>query len=461
MPLISENVRSLLRTSTFQLTIVYVLLFVVSVLVLFAILYWSTIGSLKRQIDATIDTEILGLAEQYERQGLGGLVDVINQRVNRGSDDRSVYLFADARLQPLAGNIKVWPATPALADGRIEFQIAASDTSAVPIRAKILSVGRNYWLLVGRDVRALVELNLTFERSAAWGIAVVLALALSGGLLLSISARRRIASINRTSRRIIAGNFSERVPDSGSRDEYHDLAVNINAMLDQIESLFESVRHVGDSVAHDLKTPLTRLRNRLELLARQATVSSEDISRCVADSDRLLVTFNALLRISRIESGAYRSAFRQVDLSEIVQDTCDLYRASADDKGISLTAVGKGPLYMFGDRELLAQALANLLDNAVKYTPAGGSINVRIETRSDNVSIVVADTGPGVPTADTPRIQQRFVRLDAARAEPGNGLGLALVKAVIDQHAGELKLEDNSPGLQVTMQLPLHLNLPQ
>jgi signal transduction histidine kinase len=339
-------------------------------------------------------------------------------------------------------------------DGRIEFDLAVSGASPVPIRAKILSVGRNYRLLVGRDVRELIALDRTFERSAAWGIAVVLFLALTGGILMSLGARRRIASINRTARRIIAGNFSERVPDAGSRDEYDDLALNINAMLDQIEALFESVRHVGDSIAHDLKTPLTRLRNRLELVATSQSPSVEEIQRCVADSDRLLNTFNALLRISRIESGAYRAAFRKIDLAEIVQDTCDLYRASADERNISIELDVATPSQIFGDRELLAQALANLLDNAVKYAPQGGRITVTVRPENDHCQIIVADNGDGVAKADVHRIEQRFVRLDTSRTAPGNGLGLALVRAVVDQHRGRLSFDDNNPGLKVTLELP-------
>jgi signal transduction histidine kinase len=343
---------------------------------------------------------------------------------------------------------------PASNDGRIAFEIGVAGATPVPVRAKILSVGRSYRLLVGRDVRELTALDRTFERSAAWGIAVVLLLAFSGGVLMSLGARRRIASINRTARRIIAGNFSERVPDAGSRDEYDDLALNINAMLDQIESLFESVRHVGDSIAHDLKTPLTRLRNRLELLTTSASPGIEEIQRCVADSDRLLNTFNALLRISRIESGAYRAAFRLIDLGEIVSDTCDLYRASADERQISISIDVTGPSQINGDRELLAQAVANLLDNAVKYAPQGGRIDVIVTSDKGHCRIVVADNGDGVATTDLDRIAQRFVRLDSSRSAPGNGLGLSLVRAVVDQHRGRLVFEDNKPGLRVILELP-------
>ena len=267
MPGNRYNLRTLLRTSAFQLAIIYVALFAVSVLVLFGILYWSTLGSLNRQINATIDAEISGLAEQYERQGLSGLVDVVAQRVRRDREKHSAYLFADAKLQPLAGNLERWPPGQPSAGGWLEFQRRSETGSTVPVRAKVLLVGRNLRLLVGRDIRELTQLREVFERAVILGIAVVIMLAFAGGVLMSLSAQRRVYAINRTARQIIGGDLSQRVPVSGARDEYDGLAINFNAMLDQIESLLEGVRHVGDSVAHDLKTPLTRLRNRLEKLA--------------------------------------------------------------------------------------------------------------------------------------------------------------------------------------------------
>jgi signal transduction histidine kinase len=226
-------------------------------------------------------------------------------------------------------------------------------------------------------------------------------------------------------------------------------------MLDQIESLLAGLRHVGDSIAHDLRGPLTRLRSRLEMLAAEETPSRAVIEECLAQADGLLSTFNALLRIARVESGAYRSAFAEVNLSEIVRDVCDLYRAAAEEAELELhcDCVERG--LVFGDRELLAQAMTNLLDNAVKYTPAGGRIDVRLTKDSSDVRVTVADTGPGIAVADRERVLARFTRLDQARSRPGNGLGLALVRAVALQHDGVLTLGDNSPGLVVALKLPL------
>lgn len=447
------SLRALLRTSTFQLTVMYAGLFAVSVLLLFGALYWFTLGSLNRQINATIEAEITGLAEQFERQGLRGLVDVVAQRVEREGDERSVYLFADANLAPLAGNLRRWPRGAEIADGWLQFERTTESGAIVPVRARALAIGRNLRLLVGRDVPQLVQLERVFERAAFIGIAAVLLLALAGGLLMSLSAQRRVSAINRTAGEIIGGDLSRRVPVAGVRDEYDGLAVNINAMLDRIESLLEGVRHVGDSVAHDLRSPLTRLRNRLERLAGSESVDRADIERCVAEADRLLGTFNALLRIARIESGAYRAAFGHVDLAEVVRDACEFYQAVAEERQIEMACratVGE----LFGDRDLLAQAVTNVLDNAVKYTPAGGRVEVVVDQSPRHCSVTVTDTGPGIPPDELGNVERRFVRLDAARSAPGNGLGLALVRAVVDQHRGKLRIENTDAGLRVTLELP-------
>jgi len=447
------GMRLIFRTSAFQLAMVYAAVFLVSTLAVVGVLYWATIGSVSRQVDATIATEIVGLAEQYERQGINGLVDVLEERVARSPDFRAIYLFADAGLRPVAGNLKRWPSAVTVDQGRIEFDASDGGSIATRYRASVLTVGR-YHLLVGRDVREISQLDRVFRRTAIWGVSLVLVLALAGGTLTGFGARRRLASINRTVRQIMVGDLAQRVPVSGSRDEYDDLANNINAMLTQIELLLESLRHVGDSIAHDLKTPLTRLRNRLESLAGPEGDVSTELQKCVADSDRLLTTFNALLRISRIESGAYRTAFSIVDVAQIVNDAADLYKAAAEAKDVSLDVHSASSVTLNGDRELLSQAVANVLDNAVKYAPEGGRITVAIDRQEDRVEIAVTDNGAGVPVQDHDRIQQRFVRLDSARSTPGNGLGLALVKAVVDQHRGRLLFENLEPGLKVVLVLP-------
>ena len=448
---------ALFRTTVFQLALVYMALFAVSVVALFTFIYWSTVGYLERQTNEIIEAEIRGLAEQAERRGLVGLIDVIQDRVRRDTENRSAYLLVDAGLRRIAGNVSRWPPEFDRSGEWVDFLTPAPDGEYVPVRALVLGVGPGFRLMVGRDIRELERINEVFRRASLWGLSLTIGLSLIGGLLIGWSAQRRVAQINRTTRQIVAGNLSQRVPVRGVRDEHDELAENVNAMLDQIEKLMAGLRHVGDSVAHDLRGPLTRLRARLETLAGEAQPSREGLGECVAQADALLATFNALLRIARIESGAYRSAFATVDLGRIAADMCELYQAAAEERHIELRCEHSAPAPVLGDRELLAQALTNLLDNAVKHTPPGGRIDVRVARNAGApimYTLTVADTGPGIPAHERERVLERFTRLDQSRSLPGNGLGLALVKAVAEQHDGRLSLRDNAPGLVVELEVP-------
>ena len=446
---------SLLRTGVFHLTLVYMALFGASVAALSAFFYWSTIGSLERQSDSVIEAELTGLAEQYQRRGVPGLVEIIQERARRDTEGRSVYLFVTPDLRPLAGNLGFWPEEFDRRTGWVNFVKVDASRGDIPARARVQQVGQGYMLMVGRANDELALLNQNFRRALIWGIGLTTGLALAGGLLMSLQAQRRVADINRTTRQIIAGDLSRRIPSTGSNDEYEELANNLNTMLDRIENLLSGLRHVGDSIAHDLRGPLTRLGNQLELLAAEKQPSSEGLAMCAQQAERLLATFNALLRIARVESGAYRSAFADLDLSQIVADICDLYQAAAEDHSMQLSSEIAPSIRVFGDRELLAQVLTNLLDNAIKYSPDGGRIDVSLGTDGDRAVVTVADNGPGIPASERDRVFERFARLDQARSKPGNGLGLALVKAVAEQHGGSLQLSDNVPGLIVRLRLPM------
>jgi signal transduction histidine kinase len=446
------RLRTLFRTSVFQLTLVYMALFAVSAVGLLAFIYWSTFGYIERQTNAVIEAEIEGLREQYLQ---GNLIEAIDARVRDEADERSVYLLADGIGARQAGNLPYWPRElDSYAGEWVDFTMYDEAGREMPVRAMILRVGLGHRLLVGRDTRELTRVKQVFRRALVYGITLTLALSLLGGLLVARSAQRRLADLNRTTRQIMAGDLSRRAPLTGSNDEHDELAANINAMLDQISNLLEGMRHVGDSVAHDLRGPLTRLRNRLETLAAAEHPSREDLAECVQQVEHVLDTFNALLRIARVESGAHRSAFAPVDLGRIVRDVAELYQAAADERRITLTCECRAAVEVFGDRELLAQALTNLLDNAVKYTPPGGAVALVLERTADTAVLRIADTGPGIPAEDRERVLQRFTRLDQARSLPGNGLGLALVKAVAQQHHGRLTLGDDGPGLVVTLELP-------
>ena len=283
-------------------------------------------------------------------------------------------------------------------------------------------------------------------------------LGLVGGTMMSWSMLRRVEAINETSREIMAGDLSRRVPAHGTGDEFDQLASNLNEMLDKIQTLMDGVRQVSDNIAHDLKTPLARLRNRLEQVREQAPAHDEEkralIDRAVNEADSLLATFNALLRIARIESGKSRGAFADVDLAALTHDVVELYEPVAEENGQTLSSNINVNKHISGDRDLLFQALANLMDNAVKYTPPGGRLELSVADSPAGVAIEVADSGPGIPAEQRENVFQRFYRLDESRSTPGNGLGLSLVRAVALLHDAEVELRDNAPGLRVRLTLP-------
>ena len=276
---------------------------------------------------------------------------------------------------------------------------------------------------------------------------------LAGGYALSRTVTRRLDVINEASRKIMAGELGRRIPASGSGDEFDELVSHLNAMLDRIQALMDDVRRVSDNIAHDLKTPLTRLRNELESI-REGLGDDASAERALQEADSLLATFNALLRIARIESGSRRAGFAEVDLAVLARDVVELYQPLAEDKGLQFHADVNGEVRLRGDRDLLFQAIANLVDNAIKYTPAPGRVSLALES-GDNARVTVADSGPGIPEAARGKVFERFYRTEDSRRTPGSGLGLALVRAVVQLHDGQVRLEDNDPGLRVRLDLPL------
>jgi len=269
---------------------------------------------------------------------------------------------------------------------------------------------------------------------------------------------RRIESINQASREIISGDLGRRIPTRNTGDDFDVLADNLNAMLDRIGSLMEDVRRVSDNIAHDLRTPLARLRNRLEELHLQSSGSGanpDGIEQAVAEADRLLNTFNALLRIARIESQHGEESFTAIALGDLVRDVAELYEPLMEEKSQTLEMQLNGEVTLSGDRDLLFQAIANLLDNATKYTPAGGGIRIELARLNGKGRLVIADSGPGIPEAAREKGFQRFFRLEQSRTTPGNGLGMSLVAAVVTLHRMSIRLEDNRPGLRVVIDFPL------
>jgi signal transduction histidine kinase len=452
----------LLRSSTFRLAALYLVLFALSVSALLGYVYWNTAVLLERQTDETIRAEVQALADQYRLRGLNGIIDTVRRR--SADDGGAVYLLTSPSGERIAGNLDNLPSASRGEASWIEFPLNVEKGRLREnhvARAFHTQLAGGFDLLVGRDVEALRQFATIIRQTIFYALAIALVLGLGGGLLMSRNFLRRVDAITEASRTIMAGNMAGRMPVAGSNDELDRLALALNEMLEQIESLMAGMREVSSNVAHDLKTPLTRIKARVEAALRSGR--SEDyrqaLENTVDESDRLLETFNALLSIARAEAGQARQGLAVIDASTIIADVVDLYEPMAEEAGGQLTSDAAAGLMVLADRQLLAQALSNLVDNALKYGATEGAtpeIRVSGAIEGENVVISVADRGPGIAAEDRGRVTERFVRLDASRSKPGNGLGLSLVSGVMKLHKGSLVLDDNAPGLVARLVLPLN-----
>lgn len=453
------NTQRLVRTHAFRLAALYFLVFAVSVLGVLLFVYWTSADFIDRQTEATLDAEITGLAEQYSQRGLSGLVQIVAARSAGDRGDGMLYLVTDPDGRPLAGNIAAWPAGVSARAGRLSFTTEARVKDRIethPAQGVSFTIPGRYRLLVGRDVSDATAFRNRVKTTLLWAGLVALGVGLLGGTAMSRNLLRRVEQVNRTSERVMAGNLSDRVPLNGTSDEFDQLAANLNRMLDQIERLMNAMREVTDDVAHDLKTPLARLRARLELALigpADASLQTEAIRAAIDEADRLLATFNALLSIAELESGARRDHTEPLDLSEIARSAAELYEPVAEEKGFVLSLATEPGVRIRGSRHLLSQAIANLLDNALKYAGAG-EIQIRVLRGQGRAAVEVTDRGQGIPEADREAVFDRFVRLEPSRSTPGNGLGLSLVRAVVRRHRGTVELADNRPGLRVRLEFP-------
>lgn len=457
----------LFRTTTFRLSLTYLALFSAAAVVAIVYLYWNTTVLLTRQLNQTIDAELTGLAEQYRAGGLDQLVRIVAERSR--TPGNSLYLVADGDGKQLAGNLSA--VSPQLWDslGPVEFFYTRPAPGGVERRLAFANVFRlpgKHRLIVGRDIEDRRELARLIRTTMLWGLGVMALVGIGGGYWVSRRLLTRIDNLSATTRTIMEGDLSGRLPISGSGDELDRLAQNLNLMLGRIEQLMAGLREVSDNIAHDLKTPLNRLRNRVEEALREPYEEAtyrEALERTIEEADDLIKTFNALLSIARLEAGAAGDNRDKLDLAVLVSDVAELYEPVAEERGIALEAEVEAPIVIRGDRQLLGQAIANLIDNALKYgapSAQGGNgyapeVGVQVQMDGDTVEITVSDRGPGVPAAERERVLGRFVRLEESRSEPGSGLGLSLVAAVARLHGGVLRLEDNDPGLRVVLVLPL------
>jgi len=457
-PQILGSAAQLLRTHAFRLAALHLLVFAASVLGVLLFVYWTSASFVERQTEATLDAEITGLAEQYTQRGLSGLIQIVAARSAGDRGDAMIYLVTDPNGRPLAGNIAAWPTGVPTHSAVLSFSLerkAEGRLDVHPARGRLFIIPGGYRLLVGRDISDASAFRGEVRSTLMWAGLIAVGLGLVGGTVMSRNLLRRVEQVNRTSERVMAGNLSDRVPLHGTGDEFDQLAANLNRMLDQIERLMTAMREVTDDVAHDLKTPLSRLRTRLERALTDRSTGlgqSETIHAAIDEADQLLSTFNALLSIAELESGAGSSQTEPLDLSEIARAAAELYEPVAEENQFALRLTAQPGVKVRGNRHLLSQALANLLDNALKYA-GGGEIEIRVFARGEQAVLEVADRGPGIPEADRKTVLDRFVRLEPSRTTPGNGLGLSLVRAIARRHGGAVGLEDNRPGLRVRLEL--------
>jgi signal transduction histidine kinase len=458
----------LLRTTAFKLTLVYLTVFALFAVFLLAYFAWNTRRLITEQITQTVDAEITGLAEQYRQGGIRRLVFVVDARSRRPGS--SLYLVTTRAGEGLAGNVG------SLATGILETSgwtetayRRLDDPDGVEHHAlvRVFQLPAGFRLLVGRDLEERERLYDIVLAAGRWSLAIVIVLGVAGGFFVTRRVLKRVDAMTETTRKIMDGDLAGRLPIAGTGDELDRLATNLNAMLERIEALMHGLKEVSDNIAHDLKTPLTRLRNRCEEALRLAEDESQyraALESTIEESEALIRTFNALLMIARAESGQARDGMTDIDAAEIARGVGELYEPLADDKGIHLKVEAPAAAPVHGNRELISQALANLVDNAIKYgagmNGAEAEIVVTARGEGDRILLAVADSGGGIPAADRGRAVERFVRLEQSRSQPGSGLGLSLASAVARLHGGDLKLEDNHPGLRTVISLPRAESVP-
>ena len=444
------------RSAGLRFAVLYAALISVSAAALAVFLWWQTAGALDRQTEATIGLDVSDLNAKWLVGGLQLLADTIDERVMQNADNDSVYLLVDPQMNRLAGNLTRWPGE---LNRRLGWYELLVDRGGVPVVTRIASLALpgGHHMLVGRDIAVRVKLRNLLSHALGWGVGVVLLLAGLGALLVRKLFRRMIANVASTAAAVSRGDLSRRVQLSGRGDEFDQLSEAINDMLDRIARLMEGVRQVSNAIAHDLRTPITRARARLEEASGHAAGPAElrtAIEQATVDLDGIVSVFQALLRIAEIEAGSRRAAFAAIDLTPLLSDMAELYEASAEEKGLELIFQAPPTLLAHGDATLIQQAVANLLDNALKFSPSGTVVTLSGARVADAIEIAVTDHGPGIPEADRGRAAERFYRGESARSTPGSGLGLSLVQAVAQLHGGTFTLADARPGLRAMLRLP-------
>ena len=455
----------LFRTTAFKLSMAYLVIFVLFASAILGYVAFNMRRLLDEQVSLTIEEDVKGLVTQFNSGGLRRLVAQIERRASQPGS--SLYLVTTPLGETLAGNISGIDQEGLLDAGRYQlFYRVLEDGDVKPHRALVdtIVLPGGFRLLVGRDLSETDRFRGVIRSAIGWSILLVLVMAVAGGVFVARRVLGRIDAMTATTRSIMAGDFSGRLAVSGTNDELDRLAQNLNAMLDRIAELMAGLREVSDNIAHDLKTPLTRLRNSAEEALRTATDTEEyrlTLENVIDEADQLIRTFNALLMIARAESGNATEGMAAFDAADVARDVAELYEPLAEEAHVTMHVTLPEKLPLYGSRELIGQALANLLDNAIKYAAREESVSEKAEisigavATGTGIELSVSDNGPGIPEADRARVVERFVRLEGSRSRPGSGLGLSLASAVARLHGGTLRLEDHAPGLRVVLALPV------
>ena len=455
--------RSLLRSSALRLALKYTLIYAIAAAVLLGATVWYAGRGVDDAVTAALVNTLGDLDAAYRQGGHAAVSARLARHEKAEAEEGQYFALVDAEAEWIAGSFVRWPGEADIEpDSRVhQVWIDEEDLPGViedqaywPAISGAFADGSR--VLVAQPVEQAEGLREAADVLIE-GMDMGIPLMLLMGITLALAFERRMRSIDRTAASIMAGDLGRRVPVSVRNDEFDNLARRLNSMLERIQQLVRGIRTVTDNIAHDLRTPLTRLRNRLEvalLEPRSEAEYREELERAIEDAAGLIQTFNALLSIAQVEAGNHRSEWDEIDLRSIVDDLVDLYRPLAEERGQDLRLEMEGDTRIVGSRDLLAPVIGNLIDNAIKYTPVDGVIDVAVRGRRNAVELTVADSGPGIPAEERERVFERFVRLDASRGTDGNGLGLSLVRAAVRLHQAELTLDDNAPGLIVRVRFP-------
>ena len=455
---------TLFRTTAFRLSLVYLAVFAVSAFAILAYVAWNTTRIFNEQIIDTIEAEIAGLAEQYRLAGIRRLVAIVDRRSRQPG--ASLYLVTTFQGERIAGNVGLLPPGTLDTAGQREVDYARTEEETRDHRAivRVFLLPGGFRLLVGRDVEDRLRIRDILWQALGVSLLLVGILGCLGGWFVTRRVLKRIDGMTHTTDTIMAGDLAGRLEIAGTGDEFDRLAHNVNVMLDRIGELMVGISEVSNNIAHDLKTPLTRLRNRADEALRGAAKTPDELREAlesvIEESDTLIRIFNALLMIARLEAGHASAYMADFDVGEVALGLAELYEPAAEEAGTAIRLDVQGGLPLHGSRELVGQAVANLIDNAIKYGSEGSGeqarpVLVSAERDDATIRITVADRGPGIPEQDRERVLDRFVRLETARTRPGFGLGLSLAAAVARLHGGVLTLRDHGPGLEAVLSLPI------